>query len=351
MADPGFTPERVLAFDLSLPDASYPTPERRLAFSKQLLTVLRAQPGVKAAGTAMGVPFAGGGYGEFLSTLPQPQRGDLVLGRVDYVSEGFFEALGARLRSGRFPTADDNRADAPAVAVINEAAARRLVGDAQPVGRRVYFRGPSTIVGVVADVVDRRLDVEHRAQLYLMQVRNPSEFSVIVGADGDPARLASVVTRLVGGVDAGVAAVNVRTLDDAMARSMTDRRLVVWIVALFAVAALALATLGVYAVMADAVSARRRELCLRIALGASRAQVLRSVTRGGLILAALGLMLGGAGALAAGRVLQGLLFDVRPTDPVVFGVALTTIAVVAALATFGPAIRATRLDAIAALRE
>jgi putative ABC transport system permease protein len=350
-ADPGFTPERVLAFDLSLPDASYPTPERRLDFSKQLLTVLRAQRGVRAAGTAMGVPFAGGGYGEFLSSLPQPQRGDLVLGRVDYVSEGFFEALGARLRSGRFPTADDNRRDAPAVCVINEAAARRLFGDADPVGRAVYFRGPSTVVGVVADVVDRRLDVAHRAQLYLMQARNPSEFSVIVGADGDPGRLAALVTRLVGGVDAGVAAVNVRTLDDAMARSMTDRRLVVWIVALFAVAALALATLGVYAVMADAVSARRRELCLRIALGAGRAHVLRSVAGSGLILAGVGLALGGAGAVAAGWGLRGLLFDVRPTDPLVFGAALTTIAVVAALATFGPAIRATRLDAIAALRE
>src|SRR4029079_7890977 len=120
----------------------------------QLLTVLRAQRGVRAAGTAMGVPFAGGGYGEFLSSLPQPQRGDLVLGRVDYVWEAFFEARGARLRSGRFPTADDNRRDAPAVAVINEAAARRLFGDADPVGRRVYFRGPSTVIGVVADVVD-----------------------------------------------------------------------------------------------------------------------------------------------------------------------------------------------------
>jgi ABC-type antimicrobial peptide transport system permease subunit len=132
---------------------------------------------------------------------------------------------------------------------------------------------------------------------------------------------------------------------------MTDRRLVVWIVALFAVAALALATLGVYAVMADAVSARRRELCLRIALGAGRAHVLRSVTGSGLILAGVGLALGGAGAAAAGWAMRGLLFDVRPTDPVVFGVALATIAVVAALATFGPAVRATRLDAIAALRE
>ncbi len=101
-ADPGFTPERVLAFDLSLPDATYPNPESRLAFSKAVLERLRALPGVRSAGTAMGIPFAGGGFGEFLSAVPQPQRGDLVLGRVDYVSDGFFEALGARLRSGRF---------------------------------------------------------------------------------------------------------------------------------------------------------------------------------------------------------------------------------------------------------
>ncbi|MFI5077248.1 MAG: ABC transporter permease [Vicinamibacteria bacterium] len=135
-ADPGFTPERVLAFDLSLPDATYPNPESRLAFSRALLERLRALPGVRAAGTAMAIPFAGGGYGEFLSAVPQPQRGDLILGRVDYVSDGFFEALGARLRSGRFLTADDNRRDARRVAVVNQAIVRQFFRNTDPVGRR-----------------------------------------------------------------------------------------------------------------------------------------------------------------------------------------------------------------------
>jgi hypothetical protein len=312
---------------------------------------LRAAPGVRAAGTAMGVPFAGGGYGEFLSAVAQPRRGDLVLGRVDYVSDGFFEALGARLRGGRFLTADDNRPDAPAVAVLNEAAARRLYGSADPIGRLVYFNSPFEVVGVVADVVDRRLDLEHQARLYTVQARNASSFSVVVGTEGDPAAVAPVVRRLVRGVDPGVAAVNIRTLDAAMARSMTDRRLVVWTVVLFAAAALALASLGVYGVMAEAVSARRRELCLRMALGASRAHVLQAVVAGGLAITALGLVLGAAGAAVAGRLLRELLFDVRPSDPLVFGGALATIAVVALTATCGPAIRATRFDAIAALRE
>ena len=350
-ADPGFTPERVLAFDLSLPDATYPNPESRLAFSKALLERLRALPGVRAAGTAMAIPFAGGGYGEFLSAVPQPQRGDLILGRVDYVSDGFFEALGARLGSGRFLTADDNRRDARRVAVVNQAVVRQFFRNTDPVGRTIYFNGPYEIVGVIDDVVDRRLDLAHAPHFYTVQARNPFTFSIVVGAAGDPGSLAPAVRQAIRTVDAGVAAVNIRTLDHAMARSMTDRRLAVWVVALFAVAALTLASLGVYGVMADAVSVRRRELCLRIALGASRSHVIRSVVAGGLGLAAVGLVAGGLAAAAASRWLQELLFEVRPSDPMVFTGAIATIALVAIVASCGPAIRATRLDAIATLRE
>jgi predicted permease len=350
-ADPGFTPERVLAFDLSLPDATYPNPESRLAFSKAVLERLRAIPGVRSAGTAMGIPFAGGGFGEFLSAVPQPQRGDLVLGRVDYVSDGFFEALGARLRGGRFLAADDNRRDARRVAVVNQAVVRQFFRNADPVGRTIYFNGPYEIIGVIDDIVDRRLDVAHRPRLYLPQARNPFTFSIVVGAVGDPGALAPSVREALRAVDAGVAGVNVRTLEQASARSMTDRRLGVWVVVLFAGAALTLASLGVYGVMADAVSARRRELCLRIALGASRGHVVRSVVSGGLGLAGAGLLLGGLGAVAASRWLQELLYEVRSSDPLVFAGAIGTIALVVVAASFGPAIRATRLDAIAALRE
>ena len=350
-ADPGFTPERVLAFDLSLPDATYPNPESRLAFSKALLERLRALPGVRAAGTAMAIPFAGGGYGEFLSAVPQPQRGDLILGRVDYVSDGFFEALGARLRSGRFLTADDNRRDARRVAVVNQAIVRQFFRNTDPVGRTIYFNGPYEIVGVIDDVVDRRLDLAHAPHFYTVQARNPFTFSIVVGAAGDPGPLAPAVRQAIRTVDAGVAAVNIRTLDRARAQSMTDRRLAVWVVALFAVAALTLASLGVYGVMADAVSVRRRELCLRIALGASRSHVIRSVVAGGLGLAAVGLVAGGLAAAAASRWLQELLFEVRPSDPMVFTGAIAAIALVAIVASCGPAIRATRLDAIATLRE
>jgi hypothetical protein len=315
--DPGFVPERVLAFDLSLPDVTYPDAASRLAFSRAVLERVRALPGVRAAGTAMGVPFAGGGFGEFLTTVPQPQRGDLHLGRVDYVSDGFFEALGARLRAGR----------------------------------AVYFRGPLEVVGVIDDVVDRRLDLSHAPRLYMVQARNPFTFSILVGTAGDPAALAPALRQTLRAVDAGVAAVNIRTLDDARARSMSDRRFAMWVVVLFAVAALTLASLGVYGVMADAVSARRRELCLRLALGARRGHLIRSVVASGLGLTAVGLVLGGLGAVAAGRWLQALLYEVQPSDPLVFAGALATIALVALAASCGPALRATRLDAIAALRE
>ena len=283
--------------------------------------------------------------------MPQPQRGDLIIGRVDYVSDGFFEALGARLRSGRFLTADDNRRDARRVAVVNQAVVRQFFRNTDPVGRTIYFNGPYEIVGVIDDVVDRRLDLAHAPRLYIVQARNPFTFSIVVGAAGDPGPLAPAVRQAVRAVDAGVAAVNIRTLEHARAQSMTDRRLAVWVVALFAVAALTLASLGVYGVMADAVSVRRRELCLRIALGASRSHVIRSVVAGGLGLAAVGLVAGGLAAAAASRWLQELLFEVRPSDPLVFTGAIATIALVAIVASCGPAIRATRLDAIATLRE
>jgi predicted permease len=350
-ADPGFTPARALAFDLSLPDATYPTKESRLTYSHELLTRLRALPGVRAAGTAMGVPFAGGGFGEFLTGSAKPRREEMVIGRVDYVSDGLLEALGARLVEGRFFTADENRPGARRLAVINQTAARLFFPNTSPVGRNIYFNDPFEVIGVVADVVDRRLDLAQMPRLYTVQARNPFQFSIVVGATGDPARLGSDVARVMRTLDAGVSPVNVRALDDAMARSMSDRRLVSSIVLLFAAAALGLASLGVYGVMADAVSARRRELCLRIALGAGRGEVIRSVVTGGLALAAIGLGVGAAGAAAASRLLQQLLFDVRPSDPLVFGGAMATIAVVALLASCGPALRATRLDAIAALRD
>ena len=350
-ADPGFVPTRTLAFDLSLPDASYPSPESRMTYARTLLARLRAMPGVRAAGTGMSVPFAGGGFGEFLANSPTPRREDLVIGRVDYVSDGYFEALGARLVAGRFFTPDENRREGRKVAVIDETAARLFFRDGDAVGHTIYFREPFAVVGVVADVVDRRLDLAHQPRFYTVQARNPFRFSILVGTTGDPAIVAREIPRVMRGVDPGVAAVDVRSLDQAMARSMSDRRLLSAIVLCFAASALALASLGVYGVMADTVSGRRRELCLRLALGAGRRELIRSVVAGGLGLAAIGLALGAAGAAAASRWLGGLLFEVRPSDPWVFGGAVATIAGVALIASCGPALRATRLDAIAALRD
>ena len=229
--------------------------------------------------------------------------------------------------------------------------ARQFFRNTDPVGRTIYFNGPYQIVGVIDDVVDRRLDVAHAPRFYTVQARNPFTFSIVVGAAGDPGRLAPAVRRAVRAVDAGVAAVNIRTLEQARAQSMTNRRLAVWVVALFAMAALTLASLGVYGVMADAVSVRRRELCLRIALGASRGHVVQSVVAGGLALAGAGLVAGALAAVAASRWLQDLLFEVRPSNPLVFAGAIGAIALVAIVASCGPAVRATRLDAIAALRE
>jgi predicted permease len=348
--DPGFEPSRILAFQLSLPDVSYESKEKRLAFTGDLLTRLRALPGVEGAGTAMAIPFVGGGYGEYFYRQSRDDA-DAVLGRMDFISPGYLEALGTRLLTGRRFTDADNRLGGPRVAVINEWTMRRFFANGDAIGKPITVQGQQwQIVGVIADVVDRRLDVPRGAFAYVPSAFNTSQISVIVTTPLDPMSLVAAVRAEVARIDPGVAVASPRSLDRAMAESMTQRKIVLALVGVFAAAALLLAAIGLYGVMAYAVATRRREFGIRMAFGAVRTDLIRQVLRGGLTLTGIGLAIGLVGAAGAARLLASELYQVRGGDPhVIAGTAAMVIAV-AMLACWVPAWRASRVEPMGALR-
>ena len=349
--DPGFEAARVLAFDVSLPDASYTSREKRLLFATQLIDRLRALPGVDGAGTGMAIPFSGGGYGEYFRRVGGNES-DMINGRMDFVSPGYLEALGTRLLAGRRLTDADNRADGPRVAVINEETVRVLFPDRNAVGQPLSMGGQTwQVVGVIADVVDRRLDVPRRAFGYVPSAFNMSSISVVVRTPLDPLRLIASVRAEVAQLDPGVAIAAPRTLDRAMAESMAERKVVLTLVGTFAAAALLLAAVGLYGVMAYAVATRRREFGVRMAFGAMQGDVVRHVLRGGLGLTGIGLLCGLAGAIGAARLLASALYQVRGSDPVVMAGTAATVITVAIMACGIPAWRASRFDPMTALRS
>lgn len=349
--DPGFDPERVLAFDVSLPDASYTASEQRLAFATELVARLRALPGVTAAGSGMAVPFSGGGYGEFFRR-PDADALDRTIGRLDYVSPGYLEALGARLLAGRAMTEADNRPDGPPVVVVNQTTVRMFFPDGRAVGEPLAIAGDTwRIIGVVADIVDRRLDAAQQPFAYAPRAFNLSQLAIAVRTPLNPLGLVSAIRREVERLDAGVAVANPRALDSAMSDSLAQRKVVLGLVATFAIVALALASIGLYGVMAYAVATRRRELGIRMALGATRSEVIRDVLRQGLALMGVGLLIGLAGVAAAGRLLASELYQVPSADPVAIAATAAVVGMVGVLASLLPAMRAGRVDPVAVLRS
>ena len=355
-ADLGIRPENAVAMEVSLPRAAYEDEAKRRDLYQQLLSRVANLPGVAKSGAVSIVPFSSSNNSSNFQVTGQPpfRVGEEPYVEVRVTTPGYFDAIGTALRQGRLFTAQDDT-KAGRVVLVNEAFARKFLAGQQPVGQRLRIGGSEKetleIIGVVADV--KNDDVEEAADptAYLPYSQNSYRtMNLVIRGTQDPTSLVSAVRNEVRVLDPGVPVSNVKTLSDMIAERISAKRLMAYILAVFALCALLLALVGIYGVMSYAVTQRTQEIGIRMALGARAADVLTLVLRNGMSLALIGVAIGLAGAFALTRLLASLLFQVTPTDKLTFaGVALTLIAV-ALLACYIPARRATKVDPLVALR-
>ncbi|HEX9704550.1 MAG TPA: ABC transporter permease [Gemmatimonadales bacterium] len=354
--DPGFNPDRLLAATIYLPDHRYPDDARQAAFYVDLLERVRALPGVTSAGAVTTLPMSPEGVdhdlpvsieGRELPTTRQPQADFRI------ASPGYFETMGIAVLRGRTLTEHD-RADAPPVVVVNQVLVNQLLPGEDPIGKRIrYFRtGPfAEIVGVVGQVHHRSLDAAPRPEIYISYRQlQYGAMTVVVRAAGDPLALAEPIKAAVFATDPVQPITQIATMNDLLHRSVAGPRFNTLLLGTFAALALVLASIGIYGVVSYTVSRRTHEIGIRMALGARSGDVFRAVVGDGVRLAAIGTALGVLVALALGRALSSLLFQVSPHDPVVLAVVALLLIGLAALACSLPARRATQVDPMVALR-
>jgi putative ABC transport system permease protein len=366
--NPGFNPEGAMIATVFLPRPKYRQPAQQAHFAEQALARIAALPGVTAVAVATNIPFSGIGTRSFtVAGLPDtatstatgtatmtPGAGTLLSNHYT-ISPDYFRAMGIRLLQGRAFSARDH-GGAPPVAIVNQAVVRRFFPAGDAIGRRIGLGGSTwrEIVGVVADVRPQRLDGEIPLQSYEPFAQNPIwDFTLVVRGAGDeihPA-LPGAIAAVISGLDPDLPTQGSRPLASLVADSFARQRFAMTLFVVFSAVALLLAAIGIYGVMAYAVSQRTKEIGIRMALGAQAPVVLRLVMAGGARLIALGLGAGLLGALILTRFLTALLFQVSAQDPLTFVAMALLLVAVALLACWLPARRAAALDPLVALRE
>jgi putative ABC transport system permease protein len=358
--DPGLRPDHVLAFRISLPESAYADDARMLSFHDELQRRLAALPGVRSVGAVTGLPLSGNHFDISFAVdgrpeLPPARQPTL---EVRIATPHYFRTVGIPLLRGRGFTESDGP-DAPQVVLLSESAVRKYFPDEEPIGRKIRLglgrgrgrKAGGEVVGVVGDVKEVGLGAASPPEIYVPYAQFPFQFvDVVLRTSVEPRSLAAMAERVVHGLDPELPVARVATLDEVLARSVSEPRFYAVLLGSFAGMALFLAALGLFGVTSYGVAQRTRELAVRLALGARREELLRMVLRDALVLAATGVAVGLAGAVLLSRVLSSMLYSVSPRDPLTLaGVALLLLATTL-VAGYLPARRATRVDPVIALR-
>ncbi len=347
----GFDPAKTLVMKLALSGPDYRAPEAGIAYTQELLRRLDGAPGVAFAG------ISGAGYmvAAPLDGAPPPPPGPTpMVISFHAVSGGYLRAIGMRLLQGRWMT-DDEPAD---VVMVNESVARRVFGREDPVGKRIgvsltpHTSSPATIIGVVADLKYAKLDADPAPEVYVPYRQLPlfGSMEVVIRTAGDSRAVAPDLRKLISGIDREQPVNEVMTLEQALAESIAPRRFNMLLLGIFAGIAVLLAAVGIYGVMSYAVTQRTQEIGVRMALGARQDEVVRMVVRQGMGVTAVGVGAGLAAALGLTRLMAGLLYEVKPSDPQTLVVVCAALGGAALLVCWIPARKAARVDPVVALR-
>jgi putative ABC transport system permease protein len=361
----GFNPEDILVADVSLPKARYDTDEKIAHFNDQLIERIRALPGVVAAALGLNIPFDNNEWDSafhITGTPPYPP-GERPEAEINIVTPDYFRVMRMPLLRGRAFTADD-RAKRPRSVIIDESLAQKYFPGKDPIGQQIDDNQsdeknppPLTIVGVVPRTRSEAAGEDNVEQYHWPQmtfaseqVPNRSNMLLVRVKFGNPLALVPAIKRELQALDPDQAFADISTMENNIAKSLGSRRMMMSLLGAFAGIALLLASVGLYGVMALTVTQRTRELGIRLALGAQRADVFRLVLSQGMLLVVSGLMIGLLGTLGVGRGLQSVLYGVGGSDALALTFALFALAIVALIACWLPARRATRVDPMVALR-
>ncbi len=363
--DPGFRPENVLTFRISLPDATYEKPEQKIAYYENLLARLERLPGVRAAGATSSPPLGGHWGGQFEAEGRSAARGENpVVSRIA-ATPRYFDAIGMSVLRGRTFDQRDSTPTSPLVVAVNEAFAKHFWGTENPIGKRIRYPGGRDwyqVIGLLRDEKHDGLDQDVTPSVFLPypaaifaagkdDLRSLRLMSIVVRGSMDPAMLVGPAREVVRQLNAGVPMYGIQTMTEKLQQSLWTRQAYSWMFGVFAAIAILLATAGVYGMVSYAVSERTQEIGIRMALGAQPVQVLRQVLLGGMAHVSMRIAAGLLGAFWGTDLLRTLLFGVSSRDPVIYASAVIGVIIVGLPANFLPARHAATIDPMQALRS
>jgi predicted permease len=355
--NPGFKPENVLTMRIGLPGSKYDTPEKRHTFFQELIEHIEALPGVQEAGATSNLPLRGTWWRRLtIEGFPILSVEQAPMINHNVITPDYFKAMGIPILMGRdFTNADTH--NGLKVTIIDELMAREYWPNQSPLGKRIRFGLPEnnepwhTIVGVVGNVKYESLGLRESKSIYLPHAQFPlGGMGLAVLAAASPESLVGAIRTQVKRMDPNLPLTQVLTMTEVVSRSIFRPRLFAILFGIFAGVALLLASVGIYGVMSYSVAQRTHEIGVRLALGANRGDVLRLIVGQGMKLTVVGTVIGLAGALALTRLIRGLLFEINTTDPLTFGLVAALLGIVALLACYIPARRATKVDPLVVLR-